>query len=171
MFKQIILPLLLAGAFITAVGLLTQAGQSKRNIPFLTIPQNSSEVTNKPKLKIDDTEVFVDIADSSSERAKGLSGRTTLAENEGMLFLFDSDNTVPSFWMKDMKISIDIIWIDDGVVEKIDKNVNPEPGINDNDLKKYYPDGPIDQVLEVSAGFSEKNGVNVGDSIELPETN
>ena len=67
-----------------------------------------------------------------------------------------------------MLISIDIIWINDGTVAKIDKNIEPPaPGTVDSQLKLYRPDTPIDYVLEVNAGFSDKNSIGIGDSVDL----
>ena len=104
---------------------------------------------------------------AEEERKIGLSRRKKLEEDGGMLFIFESENVFPSFWMKDMLIAIDIIWINDGEVVKIDKNVEPEPGKNTAELTLYYPDKPIDYVLEVVSGFSDKNGVNIGDKFSL----
>src|SRR3989344_4302445 len=55
----------------------------------------------------------IEIGDEEAERAQGLSGRKSLAENEGMLFVFGGKDVKPAFWMKDMLMPIDIIWIND----------------------------------------------------------
>ena len=145
-------PLLFATAiFIAAVGILTQ----KDRFPDLK------------EIKIDSLTLKVEIADSEEERAKGLSGRKKLEEDGGMLFLFEKENVFPSFWMKDMLIAIDIIWINDGEIVKIDKNVEPEPGKSTAELTLYYPSEPIDYVLEVNAGFSDGNGIKLGDQVNF----
>lgn len=51
----------------------------------------------------------VAIADTDEKRTKGLSGRDNLAQDQGMLFLFDKPGNYP-FWMKDMRFPIDIIF-------------------------------------------------------------
>lgn len=147
------LVLLLAGTaiFIVAVGLLTQKAKA---------PQ-------KKEIKIDNLTLRIEVADSKEERTKGLSGRKRLDENAGMLFVFEKENVFPSFWMKDMLIAIDIIWINDGEIVKIDKNVEPQPQKSTAELTLYYPDKPIDYVLEVNSGFSDKNGLKVEDSVDL----
>ncbi|MGB6881980.1 MAG: DUF192 domain-containing protein, partial [Microgenomates group bacterium] len=102
------------------------------------------------------------------QRRQGLSGKENLPEGEGMLFIFESKNIQPPFWMKDMKFAIDIIWIDDDKIVQIDKDIQPpEPGASDNKLVLYTPNQPIDYVLEVNAGFSEENKIKVGDSVNL----
>lgn len=64
-------------------------------------------------------------ADSSSERAQGLSGRTGLKPKTGMLFVFDRPDK-QCFWMKDMQFPIDMIWADSNKkIIKIEKNVSP----------------------------------------------
>lgn len=157
--KNILLPIIGVAIFIALVGLLTKKAQNLR-------VTQKQEVSTKKEVSVGNTKVKVDIADSETARRNGLSGRPSLNEDEGMLFVFGQKDILPSFWMKDMKIAIDIIWINDGKITKIDKNVPPPEGIEDKDLKLYNPDKPIDYVLEVNAGFSDKNGIKVGDSVE-----
>ncbi len=159
--KGILLPLLGAAAFIVFVGVLTQKIQTGNFSVFPT-------PTQPKQVKIGKTEITVEIANTEEKRRQGLSGRTGLPENTGMLFVFDKKKIFPSFWMKDMIFSIDIIWISDGKAVKIDKNVpTPAPGTADSQLSLYYPDKPIDYVLEVPAGFSDNNSIQVGDTIIL----
>ena len=67
--------------------------------------------SKKSTVKIRDLEIKVDISDTAKLQTKGLSGRSNLDEEEGMLFIFP-DNKVRYFWMKDMLFPIDILWID-----------------------------------------------------------
>ncbi|KKU04073.1 MAG: hypothetical protein UX88_C0003G0009 [Candidatus Woesebacteria bacterium GW2011_GWC2_47_16] len=149
--KKVILLLVATAIFIAAVGILTQ----KDRFPEVK------------EVKINNLSLWVEIADSEEERAKGLSGRKKLEEDGGMLFVFENKNVFPSFWMKEMLIPIDIIWINDGVVVKIDKGVEPEPGKGISELTLYYPTEPIDYVLEVNAGFSDGNGIKLSDQVNF----
>ncbi|QQS22681.1 DUF192 domain-containing protein [bacterium] len=120
-------------------------------------------------VQIGNNKLLVQIADTDSLRQKGLSGTKRLTHNQGMLFDFtNTANRRPSFWMKDMNFSIDIIWIKDNKIIGIEKSV-PAPEINtpDYELKTYSPPGSITHVLEVNAGWSDQNGISVGDKIEL----
>lgn len=63
-------------------------------------------------IKIGDKEYKVKEATSTEEKAKGLQGIDELPEDEGMLFYFDPPEDV-QFWMKDVDIPLDIIFIDD----------------------------------------------------------
>jgi len=110
--------------------------------------------------------VNVEVADDSQEMQRGLSGRESISEDEGMLFVYSS-GTVPGFWMKDMLMPIDIIWIRNGRVVAISEQVQPEPGIPDDQLKIYNPGTQVDHVLEVQAGWSGKNGLKIGDEVKF----
>jgi uncharacterized membrane protein (UPF0127 family) len=123
------------------------------------------QVADKSVL-IGNTEVLVNVADTEIKRRKGLGGVSSLSENHGLLFIFDSQDIRPPFWMKDMLIPIDIIWINDGKISQIDKNIQtPPPGTPDSALELYIPNDTIDSVLEVNAGFSDRHNINVGDSV------
>ena len=125
----------------------------------------SSTKEQKSTVIIRDIEIVVDIAETNEEISQGLSGRKSLGVNEGMLFLFES-NSMPSFWMKDMLIPIDIIWIADNSVVDIHKNIPaPDPETPYANLPLYTPDKPINYVIEVNAGFAEQNNFNVGDTV------
>ena len=100
---------------------------------------------------------------------RGLGGRESLPDDRGMLFVFPEPGR-HGFWMKDMLIPIDIIWISaEGRVVDI-QAAQPEPGVADPQLKRYNPSGEAKYVLEVRAGLAAEKGVQVGDEaqIELP---
>src|SRR3989338_5042145 len=63
-------------------------------------------------IRISNVKIKAELADTPEKRALGLSGRETLGNDEGMLFVFDEPNT-RQFWMKNMNFALDIIWIDE----------------------------------------------------------
>jgi uncharacterized membrane protein (UPF0127 family) len=105
----------------------------------------------------------VEIADSFTEHAVGLMGRRSLPPDAGMLFVFDQPQEL-RFFMKDTLIPLDILWIRDGQVIGID-TMHPEPGVPDDELRRYRSPGPADRALEVNAGWASANGVQVGDRV------
>ena len=108
-------------------------------------------------------EVGVEIADSDSERARGLMHRTALAENRGMLFVFRSEERL-SFWMKDTLIPLSIAFMNsEGRIVDI-QDMKPL----DDDPPSYVSARPARYALEVNQGFFEEHGVEVGDRAELP---
>lgn len=154
-FKKIIFPLLGVAAFIVFVGFLYGKRDGKSTVD----------------VKIDNITINTVLANNEKLRKKGLGGTEQLNENEGMLFVFDEKGGIgrypPVFWMKDMLIAIDIIWIDDGKIIQIDKDIKPpQKDTPDKDLDRYTPKNPVDYVLEVNAGFSDKNNIKAGDSVE-----
>ena len=109
-------------------------------------------------VRIAEQDIKVELALSKEAQTRGLSGRDGLAEGEGMLFVYSRPGRY-SFWMKDMKFPIDIIWIgEDMRVVYIKESAEPAS----------YPDvfvsgADAKYILEVNAGFSEKNSLKVGD--------
>jgi len=117
----------------------------------------------KGTVTIKDQTVDVYLAQTAAERETGLSAFTGIKSDQGMLFIFGNAEK-PSFWMKDMKFPIDIIWINNNQIVDITKNL---PVQYDPDLTKYYPNADIDRALEVNAGWIDKNNIKVGDKIEM----
>ena len=78
---------------------------------ILKINKVVSPSENLPTAEINGYVFNIDIADDIEEMKQGLSGREALAENQGMLFIYKKKTPV-SFWMKDMKFNIDLLWID-----------------------------------------------------------
>lgn len=162
--KQILLPIIGTVIFIFLVGMfVSNPGKYIKNQPVKSI-QNI--------VKINGVDIQVSIADSNDERAKGLSNTSSLGEKEGMFFVFDKKDIKPSFWMKDMLISIDIIWIDNDKIVQIDKNLMPlQEETSDKLITTYSPQIPIDYVLEVNSGFSDKYNLKVSDNVDLTSLN
>lgn len=108
----------------------------------------------------------VDLAVTPQEQRRGLAGRTTLAQGEGMLFILPEEQR-PAFWMKGMKIPIDIVWIDaHRAIVGIEHNVPvPEEGVATTDLPTYSPLRPVRYVLELSAGTARAHELHIGDKV------
>ena len=169
-FKKVLLPILLVIVFIVALGIFYRKNQGLSPLPFNSTKAPQAQETKS--VKIGSVSIKVDVADSDAEKQKGLSGRSSLGKDNGMLFVISNNKTTPTFWMKDMKIAIDIIWIlsssgdvKEGKIIQIDKNVQaPSFGTPDNKLKLYSPKSAVDYVLEVNSGYSDLNNIKVGDS-------
>ena len=107
---------------------------------------------------------MVEVADTQAAQQQGLSGRESLAEGTGMLFVFDQERFL-SFWMKDMNFPLDMVWIDASCeVVDISRDVPiPEPGQTLAGLPTYGPETPAMYVLEINAGASAAGGFGPGD--------
>lgn len=136
---------------------------------------SSSEPETPPPgmalVRIGDLTVEADVPHGSEEFALGLGGRPSMEEDQGMLFIFVSE-AQHGIWMKGMQFPLDLIWISaDLRVADISANVQPEPGVPDDQLPIYRPQTPVPYVLEAVAGVAEKYGIQAGDAVEivLPE--
>jgi uncharacterized membrane protein (UPF0127 family) len=144
--------LLVLGVIVLLGGFYSLQGDLQK----LSKSENGSFVT------IHEKTYAIEIADDENERAIGLSNRQSLAENAGMLFIFEQSDQY-GFWMKDTLIPLDIIWIsEEKNIVHIEKNV--QPGTYPT---TYGPDEDALYVLELAAGESEKNFFAEGDAVSI----
>lgn len=105
------------------------------------------------------------IADTDTELAQGLSGVKELGGGSGLLMKFPYDDTW-GIWMKNMNIHIDIIWLNsDKQVVYIVKNASPESSTN----IIYTPKNKARYVIELAAGGVDKAGIKIGNTADFDE--
>jgi uncharacterized membrane protein (UPF0127 family) len=132
------------------------------NAPKETESVDDTQEVKVPSVSIRGSEFSVELATTPEARALGLSGRPMLPDGTGLLFVFPRDSDW-SFWMKDMRFPIDMIWISAGRrIVHIERNVPPE-----SFPATFRPDAPARYVLEVNAGVAERFGWTVGDVVEF----
>jgi len=119
----------------------------------------NSQRTKLTEITINDKKIQVEIADTEVKREKGLSFHKPLASDEGMVFVFESPANY-GFWMKDMTFDLDFIWIKNSKIVEITENVS-----HNDQRKVYQPKLPVDQVLEVKAGFAKENDIRIGSGV------
>ena len=108
--------------------------------------------------------LIASLSTTPDSQSKGLAIKDSLNETEGMLFIFESPQKY-SFWMKDMKFPIDIIWINsDGKIVHIEKNLPPCVFLLP--CPSYAPNDDSLYVLEVVSNFTNKFDINVGDAVD-----
>lgn len=112
--------------------------------------------TKQSTVKVAEKAFTVELADSPLLRQQGLSGRSLLAKDAGMLFIFERPGH-HVFWMKDMKFNIDIVWIAD------DQVVGVTRGYASNPTELLTPPAAVRYVLEVAAD----SNIKVGDKVEI----
>ena len=149
-------------------------GCSKQSATTIIQPTTVADARYNQTLSIRDKTLHVQIVTTDADMEQGLSGRPNMANDEGMLFNFGAGtNGRPGFWMKDMNFNLDFIWIKNNSIVGITPNapapVNCKSSIVNCDatLPIYYPPSPVDMVLEVNAGWAEKNEITVGDTVTL----
>jgi uncharacterized membrane protein (UPF0127 family) len=164
MKKRLVAVILAAGVLLVAAASASAQNEGSPGLetPATEVPEASqlpvSMIVNSLGERIP---VQVEIADTDLERQTGLSGRTVLAEDAGMLFVFDQEQPL-SFWMKDTLIPLSIAYVaaDGRIVDIQDMqplDETPHPSAE-----------PAQYALEVNQGFFEERGVAVGDAVELP---
>ncbi len=136
--------ILIAAVFGLAVGLHIPVGLAQRtgadSLIAVTMPQG--------------TVVMAELADTVEERARGLMFRPSLEKNRGMLFAF-AEPQLWSFWMKNTRISLDIIWMDQKKkIVHIERNV-PTCSRTDDGCPQYQPNENASYVLELAAGSAD----------------
>ena len=107
-------------------------------------------------VKIGNNEFRSEVVLSDAKMQKGLGGRNCLCDSCAMLFKFSQVGKY-SFWMKDMRFPLDIIWIKNEEVVYIEKN------ISENFLGTLSPQIDADSVLEINAGNVDKFNIKIGD--------
>ncbi|HGY91348.1 MAG TPA: DUF192 domain-containing protein [Planctomycetes bacterium] len=114
--------------------------------------------------------VNVEIADNWETRGRGLSGRTRLGPNEGMIFLYPRAD-MRSFWMKGCLIGLDILFLDDdGRVLNIASLDPPEDEEIEDSIPSADSMAPSRMVLELRKGWCEEHGVKPGERVRLSKT-
>ena len=113
------------------------------------------------------TSLDVEIAQTPSERQRGLMYREELPIEQGMLFVFPEEDD-RGFWMKNTLIPLDMIFVDsEGRIINIEEAV-PEPNTSEENLKTYRSDEPAKYVIEANSTFTERKNVREGDRVEIP---
>lgn len=123
---------------------------------------------NEPQVTIQDQTYTVELADDDIERQVGLSGRESLEEGNGMLFVFEEKGKY-GFWMRNTLIPLDIIYINDDTIVHVVRNAQPATG--SADLEVYQPEEEVNYVLELNAGEAEEHGFEAGDKVEFSNIN
>ena len=105
----------------------------------------------------------VDLADNKLKREIGLQCKKKLKENEGMLFIWKSEDQ-RYFWMKNTKFYLDIIFINSDF-EIVDIYFNAKPF----SLLKISSSRKAQYVLEINKGVFENFDLMIGDKLLLPK--
>lgn len=114
-------------------------------------------------IEINGNYISAETVSDSGRQYLGLSNRESLCANCGMLFVFP-DKQVREFVMRDMKFPLDIIFINDNKIINIAENLLPEGA---SPINIYTSSTVANNVLEIPAGFCQKNGIKAGDTIRI----
>ena len=155
---QVLIPITAAAVIIGIVGILSIPADSK--LESVEFPRGT--------IKIDDTVIEVQIADTEPRRIRGLMFQDQLPFDQGMIFVFN-ESGVYSLWMLNMQFSLDMIWFDeDGVIVHIEKNIPPcKTPTQIMACQSIIPSGEAKYILEVSSGFIDKFNITKDSKLDI----
>jgi len=155
---QAIIPIAVAAAIIGVVGILSIPSDAK--LEAVEFPRGT--------IKVDDTVLEVQIADTQPRIVRGLMFQEQLPYTEGMIFVFDNTG-IHSLWMLNMQFPLDMIWFDtDGNVVHIEQNVPPcKSALETVTCTRINPSENSLYILEVTSGFVDKFNVTKNSVLEI----
>lgn len=155
---QALIPIAAAAVIIGIVGILSIPSDSK--LESVEFPRGT--------IKVDDTVLEVQIADTEPRRVRGLMFQDQLPYDQGMIFVFNEPG-IYSLWMLNMQFSLDMIWFDeDGNIVHIEQDVPPcktAPEIMA--CQSIVPSGDALYILEVTAGFVEEFDITLDSKLDI----
>ena len=113
-------------------------------------------------MQIGNKQFTIEIADTPAKRSVGLMKRDSMPADHGMIFVFPEQDTY-SFWMKNTRIPLDIVFIDAGGTIRSIQQMKPY------ELKSVSPPVAVKYAIELNQGAAAKAGAKVGDKITIPD--
>jgi uncharacterized membrane protein (UPF0127 family) len=111
----------------------------------------------------DEIDLFVEVVDTPEKRGRGLMFRQSMAENQGMLFVFEQEGQY-SFYMRDTPLPLSIAFIEgEGDIIEIE---DMQPLTED----LHSPDEPYLYAVEVNQGWFARNGITAGAGVRIART-
>ncbi len=160
MFKQVSI-MVLIGFFLIGCSPSTEAKYREE------LSQNSQENGQKlpieAQIKLGEETIELEVAKTPEQQQMGLMYRQSLEKNRGMIFLFEQLRPV-KFWMKNVKISLDMIFLTNGTVKAVLINVPP---CSVDPCPTYGPENLVNQVIELRGGRAEELGIKPGDKLKI----
>lgn len=124
----------------------------------ISLPTTTVVFTNSAGERV---ELQVEIADEPGERSVGLMFRESMPEDAGMIFLYEEDH-LGSFYMKNTFIPLSIAFVDAGGTIVDIQDMEPET------VETHRPPEPYRNAIETNQGWFERNGIDVGDTVDIP---
>lgn len=133
-------------------------------IPYLSTRPQYLEI--EASTTINGTTINLEVADTPQELSKGLKFRKELPQNRGMIFDLGKRHENVPFWMHQVKIPLDIIYLDNGIITHIAANSPPCNATNPEECPIYKAPSAT-HVIELNAGLAAKLNLQVGDTIQI----
>ncbi len=152
---------LLISLFLMACSASTQAKYTKDGTQ--EIADKGQYLPIEATINIQDTILELEVAKTPEQQQIGLMYRQSLDKNRGMIFVFDQLRPV-KFWMKNVNIYLDMIFLVNGKVKAVLANVPP---CNVDPCPTYGPENLVNQVIELPGGRAKELGIEAGDELDI----
>lgn len=153
-----IVPVLVFVGIVVGVGVLLLSLRRPEHSCAFKIPKPTQTSTRARLTEC----VELEVARTDSALVRGLTGRTELPRQQGLLLDFGEEGQ-PCIWMKEMRFNIDAAWLDaTGKVIYVQKNIKP-----DSYPHKFCGTAGTRYIMEVGAGILDAGGIRVGQTLEL----
>lgn len=120
----------------------------------------------EPYVMVEGKRFSVEVANDNATRAQGLMFRDQMPDDHGMLFIFQNERP-RSFWMKNTRIPLDIIYLD-REFKVVSISADTPPCRSRSGRCPSYPsEGPAQYVLEINGGLAAELGLEPGYRIEV----
>ena len=123
----------------------------------------AQELPIRAEVEMGGQTIALEVAETQQQQAIGLMYREELPADRGMLFPMDPPR-VPRFWMKNVEMTLDMIFVRNGTIRAIAYQVPP---CEEDPCPTYSPNVVIDQVIELRGGRAKELGLEMGDSIAV----
>jgi len=153
-------------ALLLSLGTIGCAGSTSPPAPVDRIAQENpqgQQLEVSAQVAISGELIDLEVARTPEQQALGLMYRPELPDNRGMLFPFPSPRIL-TFWMKNVPVPLDMVFLLDGEVKAIAASVPP---CTTPSCPVYGPNEPVNQVIELRSGRAAELGLQVGDRLEI----
>jgi uncharacterized membrane protein (UPF0127 family) len=128
----------------------------------------AAALAKAPIAEIGKNKIKLEVAETQKQIEHGLMFRASMPEDQGMVFLFRPTRNV-RFWMFNCLMSLDMMFIKDGKIVKISRDVPPCKSHKPEECPLYPSEGEVEasEVLEVNAGYCKSHGIAEGDNVKF----
>lgn len=166
MMKKQISLLMMLGLLLTSCSTATVHASKLLTTTTAQMPEEENQGQLLPieaQARMGNEIVELEVTRTPRQKALGLMYRDSLAANHGMLFSFDPPQLV-GFWMKNVKIPLDMVFLREGEIKAIEANVPP---CHQLPCPTYSPAIIIDQVIELRGGRAAELGLQPGEHVTI----
>ncbi len=157
-----LLGLLISGCFDPATSVSPEKNTLPQPSEFpLELAKVGQMLPVSAQVQVGNQLIQLEVASTVEQQSMGLMYRPALDANHGMLFPFSPPRPV-SFWMKNVLIDLDMVFLRNGQVVSVSSNVPP---CQADPCPVYGPKDPIDQVIELRGGRAMELGIKPGDRL------